>query len=83
MGREGFEPLTLGLREGGGSFGRSRLAWENGAFRRLEGLIASAVLGGSCCHRVAPLGAAAAWSSDDALTCHADHPSDGKRLPPR
>jgi hypothetical protein len=34
MGREGFEPTTLGLRDGFSAFGGIRLRWTHAAFRR-------------------------------------------------
>src|SRR2546430_11720359 len=54
MGREGFEPSTLGLREALPGLGLSRSTWNQTGLSHPGGLGDSADLGGSCCPSVAP-----------------------------
>jgi hypothetical protein len=53
MGREGFEPSTLGLSDGCGSFGEARFTWRNEGLDHFEGSLVSAILGGLGCPIVA------------------------------
>jgi hypothetical protein len=47
MGREGFEPSTLGLRDGRQRFGWVRLPWNHAGLRCAESPGVSVVFGGS------------------------------------